>query len=66
MRHSRVAATVQGCRYALCPSCALAKIGLPENATGALMTYMAGGKQYNVVPIAGANIPSGMVALSLP
>jgi quinoprotein glucose dehydrogenase len=44
----------------------VAKIALPENATGALMTYVAGGKQYVVVPIGGANLPAELVALSLP
>jgi len=44
----------------------IAKIPLPENATGALMTYFAGGKQYVVVPIGGANPPAELVALSLP
>jgi len=44
----------------------IAKIALPENATGGLMTYSAGGKQYVVVPIGGANLPAELVALSLP
>jgi quinoprotein glucose dehydrogenase len=44
----------------------IAKIALPENANGALMTYLAGGKQYVVVPIGGANLPAELVALSLP
>jgi quinoprotein glucose dehydrogenase len=44
----------------------IAKVALPENATGALMTYVAGGKQYVVVPIGGANLPAELVALSLP
>jgi quinoprotein glucose dehydrogenase len=44
----------------------IAKIPLPENATGALMTYLAGGKQYVVVPIGGVNPPAELVALSLP
>lgn len=35
----------------------IAKIALPENATGALMTYFAGGKQYVVVPIGGCQPP---------
>jgi hypothetical protein len=30
------------------------------------MTYFAGGKQYVVVPIGGANLPAELVALSLP
>src|SRR5262245_166587 len=44
----------------------IAKIALPENATGAVMTYLAGGTQYIVVPIGGANLPAELVALSLP
>jgi quinoprotein glucose dehydrogenase len=42
----------------------IAKIALPANATGALMTYMAGGTQYVVVPIGGGNLPAELVALS--
>jgi len=44
----------------------ITKIALPENATGALMTYSAGGKQYIIVPVGGANLPAELVALSLP
>ena len=44
----------------------IAKIELPENATGALMTYLAGGRQYIVVPIGGGNLPAELIALSLP
>jgi len=44
----------------------LAKIELPANAQGALMTYMVRGKQYVVVPVGGANLPAELVALSLP
>jgi quinoprotein glucose dehydrogenase len=44
----------------------LAKIELPANAQGALMTYMVRGKQYIVVPVGGANLPAELVALSLP
>ena len=44
----------------------ITKIALPENATGALMTYFSGGRQYIVVPIGGANLPAELVALSLP
>src|SRR6266850_827728 len=44
----------------------IAKVELPENATGALMTYFAGGKQYVVVPIGGRNRRAELIALSLP
>jgi len=44
----------------------IAKIALPENATGALMTFLAGGRQYIVVPIGGSNLRAELVALSLP
>jgi len=44
----------------------LAQIELPANAHGALMTYMARGRQYIVIPVGGANIPAELVALSLP
>ena len=30
------------------------------------MTYFAGGKQFIVVPVGGANMPAELVALSLP
>jgi quinoprotein glucose dehydrogenase len=44
----------------------ITKIALPENATGALMTYLAEGRQYIVVPIGGGDIPAELIALSLP
>jgi quinoprotein glucose dehydrogenase len=44
----------------------LARIELPANAQGALMTYMVRGTQYVVVPVGGAGIPAELVALSLP
>ncbi|MFQ5946248.1 MAG: pyrroloquinoline quinone-dependent dehydrogenase, partial [Anaerolineae bacterium] len=44
----------------------IATIPLPGNATGAPMTYVAGGKQYIVFPIGGASLPAELVALSLP
>ena len=44
----------------------IAKVELPENATGALMTYFADGKQYVVVPIGGRGRRAELVALSLP
>jgi quinoprotein glucose dehydrogenase len=30
------------------------------------MTYLAGGKQFIVVPVGGAGVPAELVALSLP
>jgi quinoprotein glucose dehydrogenase len=42
------------------------EISLPSNAHGSPMTYMAGGRQYIVVAIGGANEPAELVALSLP
>ena len=44
----------------------LARIELPANAQGALMTYMTRGRQYIVIPVGGANLPAELVALSLP
>ena len=44
----------------------LARIELPANAQGALMTYMVRGRQYIVVPVGGANLPAELVALTLP
>ena len=44
----------------------VAEIPLPANAGGAPMTYMAGGKQYVVVPVGGANIREELIALALP
>jgi glucose dehydrogenase len=44
----------------------LARIELPANAQGALMTYMTRGRQYIVVPVGGANLPAELVALTLP
>ena len=42
------------------------EIELPSNAHGAPMTYMAGGRQYIVVAIGGANEPAELVAVALP
>jgi quinoprotein glucose dehydrogenase len=44
----------------------LAEVVLPANASGAPMTYMAGGKQYVVFPVGGATIPEELIALALP
>jgi quinoprotein glucose dehydrogenase len=44
----------------------ISSTALPANASGAPMTYLAGGKQYIVVAIGGANIRAELVALSLP
>jgi len=44
----------------------LAEIPLPTNASGAPMTYMAGGKQYVAFPTGGSNMPEELMALSLP
>jgi len=44
----------------------LAEIRLPANASGAPMTYMAGGKQYVAFPLGGANVPEELIALRLP
>ena len=37
----------------------LAEIDVPANATGAPMTYMAGGKQFIVFPVGGGNTGGG-------
>jgi quinoprotein glucose dehydrogenase len=44
----------------------LAQVDLPANASGAPMTYMAGGKQYVAFPIGGSNVTEELVALALP
>jgi quinoprotein glucose dehydrogenase len=44
----------------------LARIPLPANAQGNLMTYMVRGKQYIVMPVGGANLPAELIALALP
>jgi quinoprotein glucose dehydrogenase len=44
----------------------VAEIVLPANASGAPMTYMAGGKQHIVFPVGGANLPEELIALTLP
>jgi len=43
----------------------LAEIPLPANATGAPMTYMAGGKQYIVFPVGGGPLVEELVAVGL-
>src|SRR5207247_9399218 len=44
----------------------LAQIELPANASGALMTSVARGRQYTGLPVGRPNIPPGLVALGLP
>jgi quinoprotein glucose dehydrogenase len=44
----------------------IAEIPLPDNATGAPMTYLAGGAQYIAIPVGGANHKARLVALRLP
>jgi len=44
----------------------LAEVVLPANASGAPMTYVAGGKQYVAFPIGGANVTEELIALTLP
>ena len=44
----------------------LAEVLLPANASGAPMTYMAGGKQYVAFPLGGSNIAEELIALTLP
>ena len=43
----------------------LAEIALPSNATGAPITYMAGGKQYIAFPVGGGAIVEELIAVSL-
>ena len=43
----------------------LAEIALPSNATGAPITYMAGGKQYIAFPVGGGPIEEELIAVSL-
>ena len=43
----------------------LAEMELPANATGAPMTYMAGGKQFIVFPVGGGPLVEELIAVSL-
>ncbi|MGH6710346.1 MAG: PQQ-binding-like beta-propeller repeat protein [Bradyrhizobium sp.] len=43
----------------------LAEIELPANATGAPITYMAGGKQFIVFPVGGAQLVEELIAVAL-
>jgi quinoprotein glucose dehydrogenase len=43
----------------------LAEIALPANATGAPITYMAGGKQYLAFPVGGGPLPEELIAVAL-
>jgi quinoprotein glucose dehydrogenase len=43
----------------------LAEIPLPANATGAPITYMAGGKQYIAFPVGGGGLVEELIAVSL-
>ena len=42
------------------------EVRLPANQSGMPLTYMAGGKQYVVVPVGAPNMPGEFVALTLP
>jgi quinoprotein glucose dehydrogenase len=44
----------------------IGQVPLPAHATGAPITYMAGDKQYVVVPVGGVHWPAELVALRLP
>jgi glucose dehydrogenase len=44
----------------------LAEVTLPANASGAPITYMAGGKQHVAFPVGGSNIAEELIALALP
>ena len=44
----------------------LAEVRVPSNASGAPMTYMAGGKQYVAFPVGGSTLPAEIIALALP
>jgi quinoprotein glucose dehydrogenase len=44
----------------------LAEVPLPAHATGAPITYMAGGRQYVAVPVGGVHWPAELIALRLP
>ncbi len=44
----------------------IAELDLPVGATGGPMTYMAGGKQYIVVPVGGRSYGAGWIAFALP
>ena len=43
----------------------LAEMELPANATGAPMTYMAGGKQYIAFPVGGGPLVEELIAVAL-
>jgi quinoprotein glucose dehydrogenase len=43
----------------------LAEIALPANATGAPITYMAGGKQYIAFPVGGGPLVEELIAVAL-
>jgi quinoprotein glucose dehydrogenase len=43
----------------------LAEIALPANATGAPITYIAGGKQYIAFPVGGGGLVEELIAVSL-
>jgi quinoprotein glucose dehydrogenase len=44
----------------------VAAIPLPANATGAPITYMAGGKQHVVFPVGGGPLVEELIAVALP
>ena len=44
----------------------LAEVRVPANASGAPMTFMAGGKQHIAFPSGGGGLPEELIALTLP
>jgi quinoprotein glucose dehydrogenase len=44
----------------------IARLPVPVGTTGGPLTYMAGGKQYVVLPVGGATYGAGWIALALP
>lgn len=44
----------------------MSELALPAGATGAPMTYLAGGRQFIVLPVGGADYGSGWVAFTVP
>ena len=57
---------VRNVRYDKVTGALVGEVALPANANGAPMTYMAGGRQYIVMAVGGANLPAELVALRLP
>lgn len=66
MGRAGVGSSAQFRAYDKATGAVIAQTPLPAGTTGGPMTYVAGGKQFIVVPVGGAGYGAGWIAFSLP